>query len=296
MLIDKFLQYLEYEKGYSSHTLVSYRTDLFQFREHVERLGSEAFDPTKVDSDGIRQWVIDLKMAGEKSSSINRKLSALKSFFKFLKKDGLIKTDPMRKVIAPKKEKRLPAFVKEEEMDDLLSIHNEAFQDDFEGVRDRLIIEMFYTLGVRLSELIGMKNADVDLTDMTVTVLGKGNKERKIPFALPLKQTITLYLERRDDAFSEAKRTFFQKENGDALYPMLVYRMVKRYISTVSTITKKSPHVLRHSFATAMLNNGADLDVVKELLGHANLAATEVYTHTTFEQLQSIYKQAHPRS
>ena len=296
MLIDKFLQYLEYEKGYSSHTLVSYRTDLCQFREYVEERGSKEFDPTMIGSEEVRQWVIDLKMGGEKSTSVNRKLSALKSFFKYLKKNGCVQSSPMRKVVSPKKEKRLPVFVKENEMENLLDYNEEVFPEDFEGRRNRLIVEMFYSLGVRLSELIGMKNVDVDLAECSVKVLGKGNKERKIPFGRALKNSIEKYMEERKTVEIQNREFFFQRENGEPLYPMLVYRMVKKYIGMVSTITKKSPHVLRHSFATAMLNHGAELDVVKELLGHANLAATEVYTHTTFEQLQSIYKQAHPRA
>lgn len=297
MLISKFLQYIKYEKGYSSHTFVSYRTDLIQFRDFVEGRSME-FDPVKVDSTLVREWEVSLMEAGEKASSVGRKMTALKSFFKYLKQHGFVSHNPMRGVSSPKKEKVLPKFLRESEMDDLLGEDGllNVFGEDFEGVRDKLIIEMFYTLGIRLSELIGIKDVDVSVAGMTVLITGKRNKQRLIPFGKKLGESIAAYEKLRDEVVPERCNRLFVRENGEALYPMLVYRLVTKYITLVSTMSKRSPHVLRHTFATAMLNNGAELSAVKELLGHASLAATEVYTHTTFEQLQKIYKQAHPRA
>lgn len=297
MLISKFLQYIKYEKGYSSHTFVSYRTDLIQFRDFVESRSME-FDPVKVDSTLVREWEVSLMEAGEKASSVGRKMTALKSFFKYLKQHGFVSHNPMRGVSSPKKEKVLPKFLRESEMDDLLGEDGllNVFGEDFEGVRDKLIIEMFYTLGIRLSELIGIKDVDVSVAGMTVLITGKRNKQRLIPFGRKLGESIAAYEKLRDEVVPERCNRLFVRENGEALYPMLVYRLVTKYITLVSTMSKRSPHVLRHTFATAMLNNGAELSAVKELLGHASLAATEVYTHTTFEQLQKIYKQAHPRA
>ncbi|MCQ2218305.1 MAG: tyrosine-type recombinase/integrase [Paludibacteraceae bacterium] len=297
MLISKFLQYIKYEKGYSSHTFVSYRTDLIQFRDFVESRSME-FDPVKVDSTLVREWEVSLMEAGEKASSVGRKMTALKSFFKYLKQHGFVSHNPMRGVSSPKKEKVLPKFLRESEMDDLLGEDGllNVFGEDFEGVRDKLIIEMFYTLGIRLSELIGIKDVDVSVAGMTVLITGKRNKQRLIPFGKKLGESIAAYEKLRDEVVPERCNRLFVRENGEALYPMLVYRLVTKYITLVSTMSKRSPHVLRHTFATAMLNNGAELSAVKELLGHASLAATEVYTHTTFEQLQKIYKQAHPRA
>lgn len=298
MLITKFLQYIKYEKVYSSHTFISYRTDIFQFRDFVQSSRSMEFDPRTVDSTMVREWEMSLVEAGEKPTSVNRKMSALKSFFRFLKQCGDVKRNPMRGVSSPKKEKQLPKFLRESEMEKLLpddEIEN-VFGDDFEGVRDRLIIEMFYSLGIREAELIGIRDVDVDAVGMTVLITGKRNKQRLIPFGKKLGESIAAYEKLRGEVVPERCNRLFVRENGEALYPMLVYRIVTKYISLVSTLTKKSPHVLRHTFATAMLNNGAELGAVKELLGHASLAATEVYTHTTFEQLQKIYKQAHPRA
>lgn len=297
MLVSKFLQYIKYEKGYSSHTFISYKTDLDQFRDFVESQSME-FDPAKVDSTLVREWEVSLMEAGEKASSVGRKMTALKSFFKYLKQHGFVTHNPMRGVTSPKKEKVLPKFLRESEMDDLLSEEGvqDVFGKDFEGVRDRLIVEMFYTLGIRLSELIGIKDVDVNVATMTVLITGKRNKQRLIPFGTKLGESIAAYEKLRDEVVPRSCDRLFVRESGEALYPMLVYRVVTKYITLVSSLSKRSPHVLRHTFATAMLNNGAELSAVKELLGHASLAATEVYTHTTFEQLRKIYKQAHPRA
>lgn len=296
MLIDKFLQYIKYEKCYSDHTSESYKTDLIQFKEFVEAGGTKEFDPLKIETKDVRSWIVSLMSKKEKPSSVGRKVSALKSFYKYLKKNEYIEKDPVKHVILPKKEKNLPTFLRESEMHELLDELDDVFDSDYEGVRDKMVIETFYTLGVRLSELIGMKDVDVDFSSKTVKVTGKGNKQRIIPFGDRLKQSMTQYLDLRRETTGVSNGYFFQKEDGSQMYPMLVYRIVNRYLEKVSSQKKKSPHVLRHTFATAMLNNGAEINAVKELLGHANLAATEVYTHTTFEQLKKIYKQAHPRA
>lgn len=286
---------MKYEKGYSSHTFVSYESDLFQFVDFVESRG-ETFDPETLDARLVREWLVEMMENGANARTANRKLSALKSFYRFLNAKEITKHNPMKKVVAPKTEKRLPTFYREEELDFLLDGNPEVFGEGFEGVRDRLIIEMFYTLGVRRAELINMKDSDFDLTGGVVSVLGKRNKQRLIPFASGLKAALAEYIEVRNAEVPDRTGFLFVKRDGGQLYPMMVYRIVKKYISLVSTLTKKSPHVLRHSFATAMLNNGAELNAVKELLGHSSLSATEVYTHTTFEQLLKNYKQAHPRA
>lgn len=297
MLIDRFLQYIKYEKGYSSHTFVSYETDLSQFKKFVtERCGVEASALDKVDSYLVREWIVSMMEAGMSASSVNRKLSTLKSFYAYLCKQGVVKKSPMGQVVSPKAKKRLPHFLREDEMSDMLSGSEQIFDEGFEGVRDELIMETFYTLGIRLSELVGLKDTDVDLQAQTVLVNGKRNKQRYVPFGEPLKNSILAYLSIRDKEVPNRSGSFFVRPSGEALYPMLVYRVVHKYITVVSSLSKRSPHVLRHTFATAMLNNGAELEAVKELLGHASLAATEVYTHTTFEQLQKNYKLAHPRA
>ena len=295
MFIEKFLQYIKYEKGYSSHTFVSYQTDLLQFRDFVESR-SITFEPDKIDASLIREWIISLMEKGDSARSVNRKLSSLKSFYRFLKQHNLASHNPLKKIVAPKNKKQLPKFLKEDEMENLLDSYDGLFENDFEGMRDKLMIEMFYTLGIRLSELIGIKDTDIDLSGKTVIITGKRNKQRLLPFGDKLKDSVLEYMKVRNEAVSGQCENLFIKEDGEKLYPVLVYRVVNKYITMVSSLSKRSPHVLRHTFATAMLNNGAELNVVKELLGHSNLAATEVYTHTTFEQLQKIYKQAHPRA
>lgn len=296
MLIESFLQYIKYEKGYSSHTFVSYKTDLSQFEKFVmERYGMKEFVPENVDSCWVREWIVSMMESGASASSVNRRLSALKSFYSYLRKNGVMKNNPMDQIVSPKRQKRLPTFLREDEMSELLS-DVEVFETGFEGVRDKLIVETFYTLGIRLSELIGLRDSDIDLHAQTVLVNGKRNKQRYVPFGDSLKKSMLAYLSVRNEEIPVRSENFFLRPDGEPLYPMLVYRIVHKYISSVSTLSKRSPHVLRHTFATAMLNNGAELEAVKELLGHSNLAATEVYTHTTFEQLQKNYKLAHPRA
>lgn len=296
MFIEKFLQYIKYEKAYSSHTFVSYRCDMSQFAAFVEQQKG-GFSPPEITANDIRAWVLSMMEQGVGARSVNRKLTTLRTFFHYMKKEGIVQNDPMLKVRPPKMEKRLPVFLREEQMDELLDDGTEAqFPETLEGKRDKLIIELFYNLGVRLSELINMRDADFDFDRKTVRVTGKRNKQRYIPFGNSLKSDILAYTNDRDTEIGKGEGWLLVRKTGEKLYPMLVRRVVEKYISSVSTLSKRSPHVLRHTFATAMLNNGADIDAVKELLGHANLAATEVYTHTTFERLRNIYKQAHPRA
>ena len=293
MLIDSFLNHLQFERNYSQKTINSYRVDLIQLEEYIKN-NSEELTLTKVDADIIRQWIIDLTKKGYTTSSVNRKLSSLRSFYKFLLLKQEIIKDPTRKINGPKKKKPLPIFLKEKEINKVLEETN--FKEGFIGIRDQMIIEMFYTTGIRLSELIGLDNKDINFEDSLIKVKGKRNKERLIPFGDELKESMLRYISVRNETITVKSEAFFIKENGERLYNALVERLVKRQLSKVVTLKKKSPHVLRHTFATAMLNNEANLNAIKEILGHTSLAATEVYTHTTFEELKNIYKLAHPRA
>lgn len=293
MLIDSFLNFLQYEKNYSEKTINSYRVDLIQLEEYIKN-DSEELTLTEVDADIIRQWIIDLTKKGYTTSSVNRKLSSLRSFYKFLLLKQEITKDPTRKINGPKKKKPLPIFLKEKEINKILEETN--FKEGFIGIRDQMIIEMFYATGIRLSELIGLDNKDINFEDSLIKVKGKRNKERLIPFGDELKESMLRYISVRNETITVKSEAFFIKENGERLYNALVERLVKRQLSKVVTLKKKSPHVLRHTFATAMLNNEANLNAIKEILGHTSLAATEVYTHTTFEELKNIYKLAHPRA
>lgn len=293
MLKDSFLKFLRFEKNYSDKTIVSYGTDLSKFEEYFKKL-DENLDFTAVDADIIRGWVLSLMEDGYTATSVNRKLSSLRSFYHYLLRQGVASVDPLLKVTGPKKKKPLPVFIKDADMTRLLD--ETAFDAGFEGLRDRLILEVFYETGIRRSELIGLTDADVDLFAKQIKVTGKRNKQRLIPFGDELKEDIEAYLSARKDLLPEGGEAFFVRKNGKAMYPYLVYLLVKRYLSRVVSLKKKSPHVLRHTFATSMLNNHAELSAVKELLGHESLTTTEVYTHTTFEELKKVYEQAHPRA
>ena len=293
MWIESFLRYIRYEKNYSSHTVLSYKNDLFQFKDFVTGEIGE-FTPEMIDRDIVRNWVVVLVERGDAPRSVSRKISALRSFFKYLVAQKVIADTPIRNIQLPKIRKRLPSFVKQDEMD--LLLEDVDFGSGFRAVRDKLIITMFYSTGIRRAELIGLKDADVDLMAATVKVTGKRNKQRIIPFGRELQTMIEEYRDVRNKETGGGSPYFFIKEDGDALYPQLVYRVVTHYLETVCSLSKKSPHVLRHTFASAMLNNGAELNSVKELLGHGSLASTEVYTHITFEELKKSYKQAHPRA
>jgi len=292
-MIELFLKYLQYEKNYSSHTVLSYSNDLNEFTQFIQHNVSEEFNPLEIHSDMIRQWVVTLMKEGMSPRSVNRKISAVKSFYRFLTKRGMATVNPTKKINSLKTEKNLPLFFKETEMENALTPCEE--DSDFENYRNRLIIAMFYETGIRLSELIEIKDSDIDLSAKTVKVLGKRNKQRIIPFGDRLCNDIIMYKQMRDSETKSPVRLFIRK-GGEKMYPKLVYQIVHNAMSEQSSLIKRSPHVLRHTFATSILNSGADINAVKELLGHANLAATQVYTHTTFEQLRNIYKQAHPRA
>ena len=293
MLIEAFLDYLRLERNYSERTIVSYGTDLREFEEYLEETEAE-LDFTKVHADHVRNWISGLMDKGRTATSVNRKLSSLRSFYRFLLKKELVVVNPMLKIVGPKKEKPLPSFVREKDMDRLLD--ELSFGEGFEGCRDRVILEVFYTTGVRLSELIGLNEADVDFSARLIKVTGKRNKQRLIPFGNELMEELLIYNKVRTETFPGGTEAFFVRKNGERMYPVQVYRLVKRNLSKVVTLKRRSPHVLRHTFATAMLNGNAELRAVQELLGHESLATTEIYTHATFEELKKVYEQAHPRA
>ena len=293
MLKEAFLDYLRLERNYSERTIVSYGTDLREFEGYLEKTEAE-LDFTKVHADVVRNWISELMDEGRTATSVNRKLSSLRSFYRFLLRRKEITVNPMLKIVGLKKKKPLPSFVREKDMNRLLD--GLSFDEGFEGCRDRTILEMFYTTGMRLSELIGLDDVDVDLSARLIKVTGKRNKQRLIPFGDELTEDLLIYIKVRNDAFPDGVEAFFIRKNGKRMYPMQVYRIVKRNLSKVVTLKKKSPHVLRHTFATAMLNDNAELRAVQALLGHESLATTEVYTHTTFEELKKVYEQAHPRA
>lgn len=293
MLIESFLDYLRFERNYSEKTIDSYGVDLRKFEEFFRGVDEEV-DFTTVDASLVRVWVVKLMENGYTSTSVNRKLSSLRSFYRFLLRRKLVQVDPMLKVVGPKNKKPLPMFLKESEMNRLLD--EVPYEEGFAGCRDKMIIEMFYATGMRLSELIGLNDADVDFSASLIKVTGKRNKQRLIPFGEELKEAMLEYIKVRNEAMPHGVEAFFVKKDGKRLYAGKVYNLVKRNLSKVVTLKKRSPHVLRHTFATSMLNNQAELGAVKELLGHESLTTTAVYTHTTFEELKKVYEQAHPRA
>lgn len=290
---DSFLEYLEAERNYSSATIESYAKDLAEFQDFMEGQNPDA-SWTSVQSDDVREWVIYLldeqRLA---ASSVNRKLSALRSYYKYLRRMGRVGVNPMEKVTAPKKRKPLPHFVRESEMDRLLELTKE--DRSFIGIRDRLVLMVFYETGIRRAELLGMTDTSVDLAARQIKVTGKRNKQRIVPFGEELAREFEAYLNAREELQGVKDPMLFVNENGAAVTESQVSNLVKKYLSMVTTIEKKSPHVLRHSFATAMLNNHADLTSIQKLLGHESVATTEIYTHVSFEDLKSEYKNAHPR-
>ena len=293
MLIDSFLDYLRYERNCSEKTVLAYGEDIRQLVEFAEEEYGK-FDPVEVETELIREWMVSLMDKGYTSTSVNRKLSSLRTFYKYLLREGAVVADPLCKIKGPKNKKPLPAFLKEDEMNKLLD--ETDFGEGFKGCRDRLIIGMFYATGIRLSELIGLDDKDVDFSASLLKVTGKRNKQRLIPFGDELRDLMLEYINVRNGTVAERSEAFFIRENGERLYKNLVYNLVKRNLSKVATLKKKSPHVLRHTFATTMLNNDAELGAIKELLGHESIATTEIYTHATFEELKKVYKQAHPRA
>lgn len=293
-MINGFLDYISAEKRYSEHTLKAYTTDLTQFVDFVKSSYNED-NLIKVNSVMVRSWVIELMDNEQMARSVNRKLSSLKSFYRYLLREGLISINPMTKVLSPKVKSRLPGFVDQEVMRELLS--NELFEDSLSGKRDRLVIMLLYYTGMRRSELIGLRASFYDEYNRTLKVLGKGNKERIIPINTELTSLISEYRNQLKLEPADLDKTYLLLTDArKPLYPNFVYRLVRNHLSKVSTAQKRSPHILRHTFATHMLNNGADLNAIKEILGHANLSATQIYTHNSIEQLKSIYKQAHPKA
>ena len=293
--VAKFLDYLKYEKRSSVHTVTAYEGDLAQFEEYLD----ENFKEVKIleiEPIMVRAWMMDLLEKKVSPRSIGRKTSALRAFFRYHVKLKNVSINPMESVTAPKVKKRLPQFVEEEEMDNLF--REDLFADTFEGWRDRLIIELFYATGMRLSELTNIRRDDLDLYACQVKVLGKRNKERIIPFSPRLKEVMIKYLTLFDEKNPEIPKNYyiFVAQNCNKIYPKAVYRIVRKYLDLVTTIDKRSPHVLRHTFATHLLNHGADINAIKEILGHASLAATQIYTHNSIEKLKNIYNQAHPRA
>ena len=285
--IDRFRDYLLHERRYSEHTVKAYITDMEAFAEYcMESMQQDTL--SDVEPKTVRRWVMKLKSDGLNATSINRKISTVRGFYKWMLKKDLILRSPALGVKNLRKPRHLPEFVTEEKMADILD-DDTAFADSKDGSRDRLILELFYDTGIRETELIELKCGDVDLARRTITVHGKGGKTRMVPISESLCQRLAAIMNAPD-------QYIFKTDKGCKMYPRLVYRIVHKYLEPTKTVTQSSPHTLRHSFATAMLNNGAPIEAIKELLGHANLTATQIYTHTTYEKLNKIYKQAHPRA
>jgi integrase/recombinase XerC len=289
---DEFLSYLRFEKRYSDHTIESYNNDLSQFNVFCLEAG---LNEMVLEHSLIRLWIVSLLESGISARSVNRKLSSLKSFSKYLIREGLLKSNPLEKVLKPKMSKRIPSFVDQEKLNDVLDKFD--FGNNYDGTRNQLIIEILYQTGIRRSELVGLRTTSVNVLENNIRVLGKRNKERIIPIGPELSKKFKVYVDLREKTFPATSEDFLLlTSDGKPIYPKLVYRMVNQFLKMVTTLEKKSPHLLRHTFATHLLNKGADINAIKELLGHANLAATQVYTHNTFEKLKAIYKQAHPRA
>ena len=291
---ESFLQYLQAEKRYSPLTVRSYLTDLDQFDNHL-KMNDLPGKPETVVSHDVRSWIVSLIEEGYSPVSVHRKISSLRVFYRYLRKEGIVSKDPLEKVILPKTKKRLPVFVGEASLNKLLDEYE--FGSDFRGIRNMTIIEMLYLTGIRRAELTGLRNIDVDISSATLKVTGKRDKQRIIPLLKSFTLKLEKYIAVRNEAFPDSgSEWFFLSNKGNKLYDKYVYNTVRKYLSIVTTIEKKSPHILRHTFATHMLNHGADLNSIKEFLGHANLSATQIYTHNSFEKLRKIYKQAHPRA
>ncbi len=293
MFIERFTQYLQFEKRFSPHTVSAYQQDLHQFNDFLVSLELDLLVITHQD---VRGWMLELMEQGFGAKTVNRKLSVLRSFYKFLQREGLVGANPMVHIQAPKIPKRLPVIIEEQKMDLLLD-SEVIFDAGFNGTRNRLILELLYGTGMRLAELVSLKDQDVNLYEQYIKVLGKRNKERLIPLAAPLVKLIKEYLqEKLSQNFDNKAPSLIVTNEGRNAYPQFIYRVVKSSLSNITTQDKRSPHILRHTFATALLNRGADLNAIKELLGHSSLAATQVYTHNSVEKLKSVYKQAHPKA
>lgn len=290
--VQSFIDYLRFEKRYSAHTVRSYQDDLSQFTTYLQdQFSVQSIE--EITATFIRSWLASLREMDISPRSINRKISTLKSFFKYHLRTGRLTQTPMTNIISPKSGKRLPSFVKEEDLGDLLKAL--AFPDDWKGLNARMLITLFYCTGMRLSELIQLKSQQVDRSKRSIKILGKGNKERIVPVSAELINLIEAYETEKGKLFGNTAEMLLVTEKGKRMYPKYAYLLVKQYLGEIKTLERKSPHVLRHSFATHLTNHGASLNAVKELLGHASLASTQVYTHNTIEKLKEVYKNAHPR-
>lgn len=295
MILERFILYIQYEKRYSPHTVSAYRSDLDQFFKFLENSEDLIADPAQITYQHIRNWMVHL-MSEMTARSVNRKIATLRKYFKFLLREGLISSNPTSKLQSPKNVKHLPVVVEDAKLSAMLN-DGEIFSDDFEGLRDKLVIETLFGTGIRLAELVTLKEQDVNICENTIKVLGKRNKERIVPINHELKLLLGKYIDlKKNQNFHNISLTLIVTNKGAEAYPKFIYLIVQKYLSYISTQDKKSPHVLRHTFATSLLNRGADLNAIKELLGHANLSATQVYTHNSVERLKSIYKQAHPKA
>ncbi len=293
-MINSFLKYIEFEKRYSTHTVISYKNDLAQFSIFLSTFDSQ-LSPESVTYQHIRSWIISLVEDKIAPSSINRKMASIRSYYKFLLKSGIITKDPSAQLKALRSPKRLPQFAQEKEMQNLFELVE--FGSDFEGMRDQLLLELLYATGMRRAELIGLKTTSINIEKKHVKVLGKRNKERIIPLTIEVANLIQKYLQLREvECMSEANDFLLLTDKGEPLYETFVYRKVKKYLGATTSLEKNSPHILRHTFATHLLNNGADLNAVKELLGHSSLAATQVYTHNSLDKLKKVFEKAHPKA
>ena len=293
-LLDQFSNYLEYERRYSNHTVNSYRVDLTQFIEFCQDQ-YEISDIKAIRHPIVRSWIVSMIENGYVNKTINRKISSLRTFYNFLKRRNLVDVNPMLKIVAPKIPKRLPSFIKEQEISALFDNLNEDV--GYSSFRNRIIIELLYTTGMRRSELMSLQESNVSFTDGYLKVLGKGGKERIIPLNEIFLKKLKRLLELKQGEFPELESSkLFVTDRGKPIYPKFIYNVVVKLLGTVTTSAKKSPHVLRHSFATHLTNNGADINAIKELLGHANLAATQIYTHNSIKKLKDVYKNSHPKA
>ena len=290
-MIALFLEYLKFEKRASVHTISAYQSDLDQFQKYL-LFQYDCSSPETAQSPMLRSWVVSLMEEKLNPSSVNRKIASLRTYYGFLKRKNYISKDPTRVLTALKARKKLPAFVEEKSMEMLFDTFH--FTDDFQGIRDRVIMELLYGSGIRLSELIHLGVKDLDLPGRTIRVMGKRAKERIVPISSSLVQLLQAYLPQRDS--EEGVNNLILTDNGKEAYPVFIQRIVKKYLSMVTTLSQKSPHVLRHTYATHLLNRGADLNAIKELLGHANLAATQIYTHNSIEKLKKTHQEAHPKA
>lgn len=295
MFLERFIQYIKFEKRYSPHTVSAYQSDLDQFFKFLNHPEQTVTEPKEITYQHIRNWMVHL-MSDMTARSVNRKIATLRKYFKFMLREGLITDNPTSKIQSPKNIKHLPVVVEDARLSAMLN-DGKVFSDDFEGLRDKLVIETLFGTGIRLAELVTLKESDISIYESTIKVLGKRNKERIVPVNHELKLLLEKYLGlKKSQNFNNNSATLIVTNKGAEAYPKFIYLIVQKYLSYISTQDKRSPHVLRHTFATSLLNRGADLNAIKELLGHANLSATQVYTHNSVERLKSIYKQAHPKA